>query len=78
LQIGAFESEALAKGVWATFKARHADVVGGLSEDIQKADLGARGTFYRLRVGPFTDRASAVAACEKLKAQRASCLVAAP
>ena len=78
LQIGSFADLALAEGAWKTFKARHPDAVGDLSEDIQKADLGARGTFYRLRAGPFKDRPAAVAVCEKLKTQGASCLVTAP
>jgi hypothetical protein len=78
LQIGAFESVALANGAWNTLKARHADVVADLSEDLQQVDLGAKGIMYRLRMGPFADRPAAVAACEKLKTQGVNCFVAAP
>jgi hypothetical protein len=78
LQIGAFESVALANGAWNTFKARHADVAADLSEDVQQVDLGAKGVMYRLRMGPFVDRPAAVVACEKLKTQGANCFVAAP
>jgi hypothetical protein len=78
LQIGAFESVALADGAWNAFKARHADLVSDLSEDVQQVDLGVKGVMYRLRMGPFQDRPAAVAACEKLKAQGATCFVAAP
>jgi hypothetical protein len=78
LQIGSYESVALAQSAWKTFQTRYADVVTNLSDDVQKADLGARGTWYRLRVGPFGDRSAAIAACEKLKAQGGSCFVAAP
>jgi cell division septation protein DedD len=78
LQIGSYESEAIAEGAWETFKARYAGVVGSLSEDVQRADLGNRGIWYRLRVGPFQGKSDAVAACERLKAQGASCFVAAP
>jgi len=76
LQIGSYESMEIANGAWATFKARHATVVGSLSQDVQKADLGAKGTWYRLRVGPFTDKTSAVAACDKLRAEGGTCFVA--
>jgi cell division septation protein DedD len=78
LQIGAYESQEIADGAWAAFKARHASVAGTLADDIQKADLGAKGTWYRLRMGPFADKAAAAAACEKLKAEGATCFVAAP
>jgi hypothetical protein len=78
LQIGAYESVEIANGAWAAFKARHADVAGTLGQDIQKADLGAKGIWYRLRVGPFADKPAAAAACEKLKAQGATCFVTVP
>jgi cell division protein FtsN len=78
LQIGAYETQEIADGAWAAFKARHASVAGTLAEDVQKADLGAKGTWYRLRMGPFADKAAAAAACEKLKAEGATCFVAAP
>jgi len=78
LQIGAYETPEIANGAWARFKSRHADIVGMLAQDIQKADLGAKGTWYRLRVGPFTDKAAAVSACEKLRSQGGTCFVAAP
>ena len=78
LQIGAYETQEIADGAWAAFKARHASVAGTLAEDVQKADLGAKGTWYRLRMGPFADKTAAAAACEKLKAEGATCFVAAP
>jgi cell division protein FtsN len=76
LQIGSYESVEIANGAWATFKARHAAIIGNLSQDVQKADLGAKGTWYRLRVGPFADKAAAAAACDKLRAEGSTCFVA--
>ena len=77
LQIGAFESQELANGAWAAFRSRYA-AAGSLSPDIQRADLGAKGIVYRLRVGPFADRTAATDACVQLKAAGATCFVAAP
>jgi cell division protein FtsN len=77
LQIGAYESEALAEGAWKTFQTRYSEVTGTLAQDVQRADLGQRGIWYRLRAGPFSDRASAVAACERLKARGGNCFVTA-
>jgi cell division protein FtsN len=78
LQIGAYETQEIADGAWASFKGRHAGVAGTLAEDVQKVDLGAKGIWYRLRMGPFADKAAAAAACEKLKVEGATCFVAAP
>jgi len=78
LQIGSYETDAIAHGAWAAFKADHGGLVDGLAADIRKADLGAKGVWYRLRIGPFSDDAAATALCEKLKVQGVTCFVAAP
>ena len=77
LQLGAFESQELANVAFTAFRARYPSVAG-LSPDVQRADLGAKGVVYRLRVGPFADRAAATNACTELKAVGANCFVAAP
>jgi cell division septation protein DedD len=77
LQLGAFESEALANGAWQTFRARYS-AAAGLSPDVQRADLGTKGIVYRLRIGPFSDRTAATDACVQLKAQGANCFVTVP
>lgn len=75
LQIGSYKSDSEAMHSWDTFKARHA-IAAPYRPDVQKVDLGAKGTWYRLRLGALADKKSAVTLCEKLKAQGASCLVA--
>lgn len=77
LQLGAFESQELANGAWASLRARF-NSLGQLAPDIQRADLGAKGIVYRLRAGPFADRTAAVDACTQLKAAGGNCFVAAP
>ena len=77
LQLGAFDSQQLANGAWARFRARYPSVAR-LSPDVQRADLGKKGIMYRLRVGPFANRAAATDACVRLKAAGANCFVAAP
>jgi cell division protein FtsN len=78
LQVGAFASRDEAQAAWKTFKSRHSAVVRGLSEDIQAADVPGKGTWYRLRIGPFADKAEASALCTRLKADNAGCFVTAP
>ncbi len=79
LQIGSFENEAQADSGFRAFRSRLASFGANLSQNVQRVDLGAKGGIrYRLRVGPYADRAAAVAACETLKGQGGSCLVASP
>ena len=76
LQIGAYESSELANAAFATFKARYGSTLGDVNEDIQKVDLGAKGTWYRLRLGPYATRTEATAMCQSLKAKGATCFLA--
>jgi cell division protein FtsN len=75
LQIGAYKSQADADAAWKTFASKH-PMAGGYSEDVRKADLGEKGTWYRLRMGSFADKAAATSFCEKLKSDGGNCLVA--
>lgn len=77
LQLGAFESQELANGAWATFRSRY-EALGQLAPDVQRADLGAKGVVYRLRAGPFADRTAAADACAQLKAAGGNCFVTTP
>jgi hypothetical protein len=75
LQIGAYKSEEEATGAWHAYQAKH-PLVGGYESDIKKVDLGDKGTWYRLRVGSFTDKSAASALCDKLKADGGNCFLA--
>lgn len=76
LQLGAYKTEAEADAAWKSYKAKHAAALGGAAPDIQKADLGDKGTWYRLRTGPFASKDAAGAQCDKLKADGGSCFPA--
>lgn len=75
LQIGAFKSQADADTAWRAFKARHAALLSGYSDNIQQVDLGEKGIWYRLRVGGFADREVATALCDRLKADGGACIL---
>lgn len=75
LQIGAYKSKADADSAWKTYKAKHAALLSGYSDDIQQADLGERGTWYRLRIGGLSNREVAVGLCDRLKADGAACIL---
>ncbi len=50
-------------------------MLGDLTLEVQRADLGDRGIFYRIRSGPFPNRATARDMCAQIKAAKLGCLV---
>ena len=75
VQVGAYKSLADANAAWLAFKTKHSSLLSGATSDIRQADLGAKGTWYRLRI-VAADRNSAAALCGKLEAEGASCITA--
>ena len=75
VQLGAFREAALASRAWEEMAGDAAPVVGGSSYAIQKADLGERGIFYRLRAGGFERVDDAKSACRALEARKIACFV---
>lgn len=77
VQLAALRSETAAQTAWTGLQDSAPDLFAGAKLDIQRADLGARGVFYRLRVGTFSDRAAAKGFCEDVKAAGKDCMVVA-
>jgi len=59
---------------WKDLQAKHA-FFAGLSHEIEKADLGASGIYYRLKAGAFASKEDAEKVCNQYKAAKGSCLV---
>lgn len=76
LQIGAYRSETEAMTAWKTYQSKHAALLSGFGPDVQKADLGDKGVWYRLRIATAADKDAAVALCDRLKAQNGACFLA--
>jgi cell division protein FtsN len=74
LQIGAYKSQADADAAWKAYKAKHAALLSGYSDDVQQADLGEKGTWYRLRISGFADKDMAASVCDRLKADGGACI----
>lgn len=77
VQLSALRSEEAARSAWTMIQSSAPDLFTGASLDIQRADLGAKGVFYRLRVGAFADRATANGFCDEVKAAGKDCMVVA-
>jgi cell division septation protein DedD len=75
LQIGAFRSEAEAQGQWTRLQGKLGDFLDGKSTDVERADLGDKGVYYRLRIGPFGSADEAKTYCAGLKERGTDCLL---
>jgi len=75
VQVGAFRSGAEADTFWSTMSSKVGGYLDGKSKDVERADLGVRGVFYRLRVGPFASADAAKTYCEGLKTRGQDCLI---
>ncbi len=75
MQVSSQRSEAAALSAFQAMQRKFPGVLGGLSPDIQKADLGAKGIYYRARV-PAASRDAAANLCEKLRAAGGDCVIA--
>lgn len=76
VQLGALKDEAGAEAAWQHAAKSAPDVLGSLPHEIIRADLGAKGVFYRLRAGGFAAREQADAVCNSLKPKGIGCVVA--
>jgi len=75
LQIGAYKSQADADAAWKTYRAKHAALLSGYSNNVQQVELGEKGTWYRLRIAGLSDREVATALCDRLKADGGACML---
>ena len=63
-----------AQQAWAQLVGRYADVLGPLQHRVSAIDFGdGRGTFYRLKAGPFDSQATAEQVCAALRSRGAYC-----
>jgi len=72
-QLGAFDSEEIARKEWDKLYGRFTEYLEGKSRVIQKAQSGGR-TFYRLRAMGFDDLSDARRFCSALLAEKAACI----
>lgn len=75
VQVTSQRSEADARSSWQSLQGRYPSVLGGRQAAIRRADLGARGVFYRAMVGPFSSSGDAGEFCSSLKSAGGDCVV---
>ncbi|WP_428408327.1 SPOR domain-containing protein [Hyphococcus sp.] len=75
VQVGAFRSNDEAMAQWARMQTKLGDYLDGKGPDVERADLGDRGVYHRLRVGPFDSADAAKTYCAGLKERGQDCLI---
>ena len=76
LQLGSVRSEDAARQEWERNKRKNTDLLGDLSATPIRADLGAKGIYYRIQTGPVSDPAAAERICNELKQRNIGCIIA--
>ena len=66
VQLAAFRSHSDALTYFRKLKARHPILLGRYRALIIKADLGTRGEYFTLRIGPIGSRPKGASLCSKL------------
>ena len=74
VQLLALRDEAAAEKAWAGLQKKHPSLQAHAS-DVERADLGDKGIFYRLRAAGFGSKAEAQSFCASLKAAGQDCMV---
>jgi len=76
-QLAALQSEAAVDQAWRRLSSRAPQLFAPARLDVERADLGPRGVYYRVRAGYFPDRANATRFCERIRQMGQDCIVAA-
>ena len=74
IQVASANSEDAAWASWKSMQKSHA-ALATQKPVVMKADLGAKGTFYRVRLTGFDNQSAAQSGCAKLKAAGVACYV---
>ena len=76
VQVGSFRSAAEATTAWDQIANAHHALIGQRQPYIVEADLGARGVYYRLQIGPLGSGDEAKTLCRALKLRGQDCIPA--
>jgi|GEM_PF-2929130 len=69
VQVGSKKNQTDALASFADMQQKYPSLLANYRPIVQKADLGAKGTWYRLRIGPIADKTAANKLCGQLKSQ---------
>jgi hypothetical protein len=75
VQVSSQHSDAEAHSAYKSLQSKFPTQLGHRTVMVRRADLGAKGVYYRALVGPFASMEEAAGICSSLKAAGGSCLI---
>lgn len=75
VQVTSQRSEAEAQAAFRSLQAKFPAQLGNQLGNIRRADLGDKGVYYRVQVGPFASADQASELCSSLKSAGGQCVV---
>ena len=75
VQISSQKTDAEAQASIRALQAKYPDLLNSKPPHVSRADLGAKGVFYRAVVGPFASSNEANSLCSGLKAAGGQCII---
>ena len=78
LQVASVKTEDGAKQEWERIRKQNADILGSLPYRADRVDLGDRGVFFRVQIGPIADAIDAERICSALRDRKVGCILVKP
>jgi cell division septation protein DedD len=78
VQLASLRTAEQAEAAIARARKANGDILASLTFSVARADLGAKGVYYRVQAGPLADAAAAKELCDRLKDRKQGCLVVSP
>lgn len=75
VQLGAFRSEGDAIKAWKNIHRKFSKELTDFQSLVERADLGSKGVFYRLKAGPTSSKSEARRICAKMREKSQDCFV---
>jgi cell division protein FtsN len=66
VQVASYPSEAEAQMAFSELKRKNGALLSGYAANVKRVDLGPKGVWYRLRVGPVADKEAAAALASRI------------
>lgn len=74
LQLGAYRSSKDVDVAWQSLKKQFPQLLSNVNYKVERADLGSKGVFFRLKAGPFSSKTKARSVCNQLREKKQGCL----
>ena len=75
VQLGSFDNAESAQRRWQELRSRHSDLVGSLSMVVERVELKAKGTMFRLQAGPLKSSDDVQKLCAALAQRKVGCFL---